>query len=185
MTGDTAAAFGAVLKYYRDGVAFYRRANRVAADPRVRLVFERLARHPRVEVILLSRNSSDTGLRIFNSIQHHNLNISKAAFCGGSSPYRYITAFNCHLFLSTNGQDVRQALEHGVKVSGCTVHLVDEQLDGGPIVVQRAVPVEDDDTVDTLSARILEQEHRAYVEALRIVLSGKYRIDGRRVRRDG
>jgi 5'-nucleotidase len=69
---------------------------------------------PRVEVILLSRNTADTGLRIFNSIEHHQLNISKAAFCGGSSPYRYITAFNSHLFLSTNGQDVRQALEHDV-----------------------------------------------------------------------
>lgn len=75
----------------------------------------------------------------------------------------------------------RQALEHGVKVSGCTVHLVDEQLDGGPILVQRAVPVENDDTVETLAARILEQEHRAYVEALQIVISGKYRVEGRRV----
>ena len=67
-----------------------------------------------VEVILLSRNTADTGLRIFNSIEHSGLDISKAAFCGGSSPYRYITAFNSHLFLSTHGQDVRQALEHGV-----------------------------------------------------------------------
>jgi phosphoribosylglycinamide formyltransferase-1 len=75
----------------------------------------------------------------------------------------------------------RQALEHGVKVSGCTVHLVDEQLDGGPILVQRAVRVESDETVETLSARILEQEHRAYVEALRIVVSGKFRVEGRRV----
>ena len=74
-----------------------------------------------------------------------------------------------------------QALAHGVRVSGCTVHLVDEQLDGGPILVQRAVPVLDDDTVETLSARILEQEHRAYVDALKIVVSGRYRIDGRRV----
>ncbi len=74
-----------------------------------------------------------------------------------------------------------QALAHGVKVSGCTVHLVDEQLDGGPILVQRAVPVEDSDTVETLSLRILEQEHKAYVEALRIVVSGKYRLEGRRV----
>lgn len=74
-----------------------------------------------------------------------------------------------------------QALAHGVRISGCTVHLVDEQLDGGPILVQRAVPVLDDDTVDTLSARILEQEHRAYVEALQIVVSGRYRIEGRRV----
>lgn len=74
-----------------------------------------------------------------------------------------------------------QALAHGVKVSGCTVHLVDATLDGGPILVQRAVPVLDGDTVETLSARILEEEHRAYVEALRIVVSGKYRVEGRRV----
>jgi 5'-nucleotidase len=68
----------------------------------------------RVEVILLSRNTADTGLRVFNSIEHHGLQIAKAAFCGGSSPYRYISAFNSHLFLSTNGQDVRQALENGI-----------------------------------------------------------------------
>jgi len=67
-----------------------------------------------VEVILLSRNTADTGLRIFNSIQHYGLNISRAAFCGGDSPYRYISAFNSHLFLSTDGADVRQALELGV-----------------------------------------------------------------------
>jgi 5'-nucleotidase len=67
-----------------------------------------------VEVILLSRNSADTGLRIFNSIKHYDLNISRAAFSGGDSPYRYISAFNSHLFLSTDGYDVRQALELGV-----------------------------------------------------------------------
>jgi phosphoribosylglycinamide formyltransferase-1 len=65
----------------------------------------------------------------------------------------------------------RQALEHGVKVSGCTVHFVDETLDGGPIIAQRTVPVLDDDTVDTLSARILEQEHQLYPESVASVLS--------------
>lgn len=74
-----------------------------------------------------------------------------------------------------------QALQHGVKVSGCTVHFVNEELDAGPIVLQSAVPVEDGDTVDSLSARILEQEHRIYTEAIRIVLSGQIRIEGRRV----
>ena len=74
-----------------------------------------------------------------------------------------------------------QALAHGVKVSGCTVHFVDEGLDAGPIIVQRAVPVRDDDSAETLSARILGQEHEAYVEALRILARGGYRIDGRRV----
>jgi phosphoribosylglycinamide formyltransferase-1 len=74
-----------------------------------------------------------------------------------------------------------QALEHGVKISGCTVHFVDENLDSGPIVIQASVPVLDEDTADTLSARILKEEHRIYTEAIRLVLSGKYRIEGRRV----
>ena len=65
----------------------------------------------------------------------------------------------------------RQALEHGVKVSGCTVHFVDETLDGGPIIAQRAVPVLEGDTVETLSARILEQEHKLYAEAVALVLN--------------
>ena len=65
----------------------------------------------------------------------------------------------------------RQALEHGVKFSGCTVHLVDETLDGGPIIAQRVVPVHEGDTVEALSARILEQEHQLYAEAVRQVLS--------------
>jgi phosphoribosylglycinamide formyltransferase-1 len=74
-----------------------------------------------------------------------------------------------------------QALEHGVKVSGCTVHFVDACLDAGPILIQAAVPVLNDDTGDTLSARILKEEHRIYTEAINIVLSGKFRIEGRRV----
>ena len=74
-----------------------------------------------------------------------------------------------------------QAIDHGVKVSGCTVHFVDENLDSGPILVQAVVPVANDDTADTLSARILEQEHRIYTEAINIVLSGNFRIEGRRV----
>ena len=74
-----------------------------------------------------------------------------------------------------------QALEHGVRITGCTVHFVDEDLDAGPIVLQAAVPVRDDDTVDALSARILKEEHRIYSAAIGIVLSGSYRIAGRRV----
>jgi phosphoribosylglycinamide formyltransferase-1 len=74
-----------------------------------------------------------------------------------------------------------QALDYGVKVAGCTVHFVDEHLDHGPIVLQATVPVCDGDTVDSLSARILEQEHKIYSEAIRIVLSGQYRVEGRRV----
>lgn len=75
----------------------------------------------------------------------------------------------------------RQAIEHGVRVSGCTVHFVDETLDGGPIIIQRTVPVLDTDTPDTLAARILVEEHKAYPEALALVCSGNYRVEGRRV----
>lgn len=74
----------------------------------------------------------------------------------------------------------RQALEHGARVSGATVHLVTSDLDAGPIVLQAAVPVLDDDTVDTLSARILIEEHKLYPEAIRIVLDGEWRVEGRR-----
>jgi phosphoribosylglycinamide formyltransferase-1 len=73
-----------------------------------------------------------------------------------------------------------QALRHGVKISGCTVHIVDEELDHGAIVMQRAVEVRDDDTVETLSARILEQEHLLYPQAVARVLSEGFRIEGRR-----
>jgi phosphoribosylglycinamide formyltransferase-1 len=74
-----------------------------------------------------------------------------------------------------------QAIEHGVRVSGCTVHFVDEDLDAGPIIIQAAVPVLDEDDAHSLSDRILKEEHRAYSEALRLVISGNYRIEGRRV----
>jgi len=74
-----------------------------------------------------------------------------------------------------------QALEHGVKFSGCTVHFVDDGLDSGPILRQAVVQLLDDDNAESLSARILEQEHRIYSEAIALVLSGRYRIEGRRV----
>jgi phosphoribosylglycinamide formyltransferase-1 len=74
-----------------------------------------------------------------------------------------------------------QALAHGVKISGCTVHLVDEGLDSGPIVVQRTVPVLDGDSAESLAARILEQEHQAYPEALRRLLGEPWEIEGRRL----
>src|SRR5215467_472448 len=104
------------------------------------------------------------------------------------SPY-FVAAFperilNIHpsLLPSFPGlESQKQALDYGVKFAGCTVHFVDENLDAGPIVLQAAVPVEDGDTEDTLSARILREEHRIYSEAVRIVLAGKYKIEGRRV----
>ncbi len=85
-----------------------------------------------VEVILLSRNSADTGLRVFNSIEHYGLNITRAAFCSGESPYRYVPSFGCHLFLSTHVEDVRNALDHGVAaaslISSTTANREDDDL---------------------------------------------------------
>jgi phosphoribosylglycinamide formyltransferase-1 len=90
------------------------------------------------------------------------------------------------LLPSFPGMDAQaQALEFGAKVAGCTVHFVDEAVDHGAIVVQRAVPVQDDDTVESLSARVLEQEHLAYPEAIAKVLSGEYELAGRRYVRAG
>ena len=75
----------------------------------------------------------------------------------------------------------KQALDYGVKVAGCTVHFVDENLDAGPIILQAVVPVQDADDEHTLSERILKEEHRIYTEAVKIILEGKYKIVGRRV----
>ena len=104
------------------------------------------------------------------------------------SPY-FVAAFpqkilNIHpsLLPSFPGLEAqKQALDYGVKFAGCTVHFVDENLDAGPIILQSVVPVEDGDTEETLSARILKEEHRIYSEAVRLVLEGKYKIIGRRV----
>jgi len=83
------------------------------AFPMIKKLLTLNEKEQRVEVILLSRNSADTGLRIFNSIQHYKLDIVRAAFTNGNAPYRYVSAFNAHLFLSTHSEDVRSALEAG------------------------------------------------------------------------
>ena len=112
--------------YESEGVAAYSKYQREHEDDvlepgeafplvtKLLRINEKLGGEPRVEVILLSRNSADTGLRVFNSIAHHGLNITRTAFSGGNSPYRYVSAFACHLFLSTNAQDVRSALDSGM-----------------------------------------------------------------------
>ena len=95
-----------------------------------------------------------------------------------------LRALNIHpsLLPAFPGLDAqKQAIDHGVKISGCTVHFVDEQLDAGPIILQAAVHVLSDDTEETLAARILAEEHRIYSEAIGIILSGRWRIEGRRV----
>lgn len=108
------------------------------------------------------------------------------------SPY-FVAAFpqkilNIHpsLLPSFPGlESQKQALEHGVKFAGCTVHFVDENLDAGPIILQAVVPVLDGDDEHALSERILKEEHRIYSEAAKIILEGKYRIEGRRVLHGG
>jgi phosphoribosylglycinamide formyltransferase-1 len=95
-----------------------------------------------------------------------------------------LRALNIHpsLLPAFPGLDAqKQALEHGAKISGCTVHFVDEGLDSGPIILQAAVPVLDQDTEQTLAARILVEEHRIYSEAIGMILSGQWRLDKRRV----
>lgn len=104
------------------------------------------------------------------------------------SPY-FVAAFpqkilNIHpsLLPSFPGLEAqKQALDYGVKFAGCTVHFVDENLDAGPIILQSVVPIEDADTEETLSARILREEHKIYSEAVKLILDGKYKIQGRRV----
>ena len=115
-----------------------------------------------------------------------------AGFMRLLSPY-FVSAFpnrilNIHpsLLPAFPGLDAQQqALEYGVTVTGCTVHFVDENLDAGPVIVQATVPVLDEDTAGTLSARILKEEHRIYSEAINIILSGRWRIEGRRVLQTG
>jgi phosphoribosylglycinamide formyltransferase 1 len=135
------------------------------------------------------RKREDHELEIISALRNHEVDlICLAGYMRLLSPC-FIEAFpgrilNIHpsLLPSFPGLDAqRQALEHGVRVSGCTVHFVDDTLDGGPIIAQRVVPVLDGDTEETLAARILEQEHQLYPEALRIVLEGKHGIVGRRV----
>lgn len=111
-----------------------------------------------------------------------------AGFMRILSPY-FIRAFqgrilNIHpaLLPSFPGVDAqKQALEYGAKFTGCTVHFVDEGVDTGPVVCQAVVPIRDDDTAETLAARILKEEHRIYTEAIRLVVEEKIRIEGRRV----
>ncbi|MBI3208118.1 MAG: phosphoribosylglycinamide formyltransferase [Candidatus Solibacter usitatus] len=127
--------------------------------------------------------------QLLDELSKHNVDlICLAGYMRLLSP-AFIRAFpmrilNIHpsLLPSFPGLDAQhQAVEHGVKYSGCTVHIVDEHLDAGPIILQAVVALEGNDSADTLSARILAEEHRIYSEAIRIVASGNYRIDGRRV----
>ncbi len=139
----------------------------------------------------MARESYD--LLLADELRRHHVDlVCLAGFMRVLSPV-FIRAFegrilNIHpsLLPAFPGLDAQaQALSHGVRVSGCTVHFVDEGLDSGPIVSQTAVPVDDGDSVETLSQRILAAEHQAYPQAIAFVLAGRYRIEGRRVVAEG
>jgi phosphoribosylglycinamide formyltransferase-1 len=126
---------------------------------------------------------------VVTALQHHKVDlICLAGYMRLLSPW-FVRQFphrilNIHpsLLPAFPGLEAQeQAFAYGVKIAGCTVHFVDEELDHGPIIVQRAIPVLDTDNERTLAARILEQEHLAYSEAINIVLEGKYDVAGRRL----
>lgn len=127
--------------------------------------------------------------QVVSALREENVElICLAGYMRLLSPY-FVAAFpqrilNIHpsLLPSFPGlESQKQALDYGVKFAGCTVHFVDENLDAGPIVLQSIVPVQDNDTEETLSARILMEEHRIYTEAVETILAGNYKILGRRV----
>ena len=137
------------------------------------------------------RSREEHDLAIVAALQEHGIEIVCLAGYMRLLSEHFIESYrnrilNIHpsLLPAFPGLDVHaRVLEHGVKWSGCTVHFVDESLDGGPIIAQKIVPVRDDDTEETLAARILEQEHQLYAEALALVVSGNYVIAARRVLR--
>ena len=102
----------------------------------------------------------------------------------GQFPNRVLNIHPSLLPAFPGAHGVKDAVEHGSKVSGLSIHVVDASLDGGPVILQKAVPVKDDDTEETLAARILEWEHRLYPLAVRLVAEGRVAIEGRRTRID-
>ena len=136
------------------------------------------------------RSREDFDREVIDVLKKHDVSLVVLAGFMRIISRSFIDAFpygivNIHpsLLPAFPGMDVhQQVLEHGAKFSGCTVHFVDDTLDGGPIIAQAVVPIFDDDTPETLAARILEQEHHIYSEAIEAVLSGRCDVQGRRVR---
>jgi phosphoribosylglycinamide formyltransferase-1 len=166
----------------------------VVSDNKDAKALERARQH-NVEAIYIDPGPKKTWLipevetQYVKALQDHNVDFVCLAGFMRILKKPFLDAFkgrilNIHpaLLPAFPGLDVqKKALEYGVKFSGCTVHFVDETVDGGSIIVQAAVPVLDDDTTEKLADRILKEEHRIYTEAINIVVSGKYKIVGRRV----
>lgn len=149
----------------------------------------------KIETVVVERNKrprAEHDREIIAELRHRNVELVCLAGYMRLLSSEFIRAFpnriiNVHpsLLPAFPGLDAQQqALDYGAKFAGCTVHFVDEQLDHGAIIAQAVVPVLDDDTAETLAARILEQEHRLYVEAVALIVSNKYRCFGRRVLTD-
>jgi phosphoribosylglycinamide formyltransferase-1 len=144
---------------------------------------------PTVYIPSRNRSREDFDIEVIDALKNRNVSLVVLAGFMRIISRKFIEAFpygilNIHpsLLPAFPGMDVqRQALEHGAKISGCTVHFVDDTLDGGPIILQATVPVLDDDTTETLAARILKEEHRIYSDAIELVLSGHCEVQGRRV----
>lgn len=165
----------------------------VISDRRSAMALERARQHGIATVVLRPRDFPDRSAHdhaVACALEQHGARlICLAGYMRLFQP-AFIRAhagriINVHpaLLPAFPGLDVqRQALEHGVKVTGCTVHFVDEGTDTGPIIIQRSVAVAEDDTVETLSSRILAEEHLAYIEAIRLYAAGRLVIEGRRVR---
>ncbi len=117
------------------------------------------------ELVLLAGYMRVVGHTLLEAYKNHMLNIHPALLPA---------------FPGLHAQ--KQAFDHGVKVAGCSVHFVDESIDGGPIILQRCVEVKEDDTAETLADRILEQEHKIYPEAVKLVVENRLRIEGRKVK---
>ena len=157
------------------------------------LEFARKLGLPAIAIPSAGRKRAEHDAEVVAALRQHRVDlVCLAGYMRIISP-EFVRAFpnrilNIHpaLLPAFPGLDAQaQALEFGARVAGCTVHFVDEQMDHGAIIMQRVVPVLDEDTAETLSARILEQEHIAYSEAIARVLSGEYRVVGRRyVRQD-
>ena len=157
------------------------------------LEFARKLGLPAIAIPSAGRKRAEHDAEVVAALRQHRVDlVCLAGYMRIISP-EFVRAFpnrilNIHpaLLPAFPGLDAQaQALEFGARVAGCTVHFVDEQMDHGAIIMQRVVPVLDEDTAETLSARILEQEHIAYTEAIARVLSGEYHLMGRRYVRRG
>jgi len=183
----------AIIKNIENGSLHANLAIVISDRPDARAL--QIAREHNIKAVYLDPGSKKTWLlpeyeeNYVKTLKEHNVDLVCLAGFMRIIKKPFLEAFagrilNIHpaLLPAFPGLEVqKKALEYGVKFSGCTVHFVTEDVDCGPIITQAVVPVQNDDTPEMLAERILKEEHRIYTEAINLVLSGKYRIEGRRV----